>query len=150
MKRLYTLLSVLVLASMALAACGGDATATEMPATEMPATEMPATEMPATEMPATEASGAFECTDELGCVTIAPGEPVHVAYWGVLSGADGTLVAGIRTACIHRVKQCAVFVEHCWVVTAECSAQQSNRILCIRWKCDTPSGCMRVNRFARY
>jgi branched-chain amino acid transport system substrate-binding protein len=90
MKRLYTLLSVLVLASMALAACGG-AAPTEAPATEMPATESPATEMPATEMPATEAPSASECTDELGCVTIAPGEPVHIAYWGVLSGADGTL-----------------------------------------------------------
>jgi len=86
MKRLYTLLSVLVLASMALAACGGGATATEAPATEMPATEAPATEMPATEAPATS-----ECTDELGCVTIGPDEPVHIAYWGVLSGADSTL-----------------------------------------------------------
>lgn len=39
----------------------------------------------------TEAPAAFECTDALGCVDIAAGEPVHVAYWGVLSGADGTL-----------------------------------------------------------
>jgi len=42
-------------------------------------------------MPATEAPSASECTDELGCVTIAPGEPVHIAYWGVLSGADSSL-----------------------------------------------------------
>lgn len=33
----------------------------------------------------------YECTDALGCVTIGPDEPVHIAYWGVLSGADGSL-----------------------------------------------------------
>jgi len=60
MKRLFTLLSLVVLASMVLAACGGGA-------------------------------AAYECTDALGCVTIGPDEPVHIAYWGVLSGADGTL-----------------------------------------------------------
>ena len=54
-RKIFTLVSLLVLASMVLAACGGGATATEAPATEMPATEMPATEMPATEAPATEA-----------------------------------------------------------------------------------------------
>lgn len=60
MKRLFSLISLLVLASMVLAACGGGA-------------------------------AAYECTDALGCVTIGPDEPVHVAYWGVLSGADSTL-----------------------------------------------------------
>ena len=63
-KRLFALLSVLVLASMVLAACGGAPAA---------------------------APAAYECTDALGCVTIAPDEPVHVAYWGVLSGADASL-----------------------------------------------------------
>src|SRR6266511_4325225 len=29
--------------------------------------------------------------DELGCVEIPSGEPIHIAYWGVLSGADATL-----------------------------------------------------------
>lgn len=62
-KRSYALLSVLVLASLALAACGG----------------------------AGPAASAYECTDALGCVKIGPSEPIHVAYWGVLSGADGTL-----------------------------------------------------------
>jgi branched-chain amino acid transport system substrate-binding protein len=60
MKRLLSLISLLVLASMVLAACGAGA-------------------------------ATYECTDALGCVTIGPDEPVHVAYWGVLSGADGTL-----------------------------------------------------------
>ena len=61
MKRnLFALLSLLVLTSMILAACGG-AAATEAPAaTEEPApTEAPATEAPATEMPATEAPSDF-------------------------------------------------------------------------------------------
>jgi branched-chain amino acid transport system substrate-binding protein len=30
-------------------------------------------------------------TDPLGVVTIPSGEPIHIAYWGVLSGADATL-----------------------------------------------------------
>ncbi len=34
---------------------------------------------------------AFECTDEIGCVDIAPGDPIHIAFWGVLSGADASL-----------------------------------------------------------
>jgi branched-chain amino acid transport system substrate-binding protein len=60
MKRLFSLISLLVLASMVLAACGPGA-------------------------------AAYECTDPLGCVTIGPDEPVHLAYWGVLSGADSSL-----------------------------------------------------------
>jgi len=60
MKRLFALLSLLVVGSMLLAACGAG-------------------------------KAAYECTDALGCVTIGPDEPVHIAYWGVLSGADGTL-----------------------------------------------------------
>ena len=54
MKRnLYVLLSLLVVASVVLAGCGGATPA----ATEAPvATEAPATEAPATEMPATEAA----------------------------------------------------------------------------------------------
>lgn len=80
-KRLLALLSVLVLASMVLAACGTPPAATEAPAA---ATEAPAA---ATEAPA----AMYECTDALGCVTIAPGEPVHIAYWGVLSGPDSSL-----------------------------------------------------------
>jgi branched-chain amino acid transport system substrate-binding protein len=37
------------------------------------------------------AAPAYECPDAIGCVTIAPGDPVHIAYWGVLSGADASL-----------------------------------------------------------
>lgn len=34
---------------------------------------------------------AYECTDPLGCVTVAPGEPIHIAYALVISGPDETL-----------------------------------------------------------
>lgn len=32
-----------------------------------------------------------EPPDDIGVVTVPPGEPLHIAYWGVLSGADVTL-----------------------------------------------------------
>jgi branched-chain amino acid transport system substrate-binding protein len=65
-KRLFVLLSVLVLASMLLVACGPSA-------------------------------AEFECTDKIGCVDIAPGEPIHIAYALVISGPDETLGIDSRT-----------------------------------------------------
>ena len=59
-KRLNLILALVVVASMALAACGPSAP-------------------------------TYECTDPLGCVKIGADEPVHIAYWGVLSGADSSL-----------------------------------------------------------
>jgi branched-chain amino acid transport system substrate-binding protein len=57
-KRLFALLAVLLVASMALTACGGP---------------------------------AFECADAIGCVDIAPDEPVHIAYMLTISGATAYL-----------------------------------------------------------
>jgi branched-chain amino acid transport system substrate-binding protein len=37
------------------------------------------------------AAPAAKCTDTIGCVDIAPGDPVHIAFWGVLSGANTSL-----------------------------------------------------------
>jgi len=54
MKKLLYVLSMLIIATMVLTACGGTP-ATEAPATAAPATEAPATAAPATEAPATEA-----------------------------------------------------------------------------------------------
>jgi len=82
MKRLYVILSLLVLASLALAACGP--TATEAPATDAPATAAP------TEAP-TEPPAMYECTDALGCVKVAPGEPIHFAWIQAVSGAVAAL-----------------------------------------------------------
>ena len=48
-------------------------------------------------MPRCLALGACRCggaaapSDELGVFTVPAGEPIHIAFWGVLSGADSTL-----------------------------------------------------------
>jgi branched-chain amino acid transport system substrate-binding protein len=57
-KKTLFIVSLLVLASFVLAACGAP---------------------------------KVECTDPLGCVTVAEGEPVHLAYAMVISGPDATL-----------------------------------------------------------
>ncbi len=40
---------------------------------------------------ACSAGGAAAPSDELGVFTVPAGDPIHIAYWGVLSGADSTL-----------------------------------------------------------
>ncbi|TAK11453.1 MAG: branched-chain amino acid ABC transporter substrate-binding protein [Anaerolineae bacterium] len=70
-KRFVSIFSLLVIASMALAACGGGA-------------------------------APLECTDAIGCVEVAAGEPIHLAYMLTVSGATATLgddsLGGIRVA----------------------------------------------------
>jgi branched-chain amino acid transport system substrate-binding protein len=68
-KKIFALLSLLILVSLVLAACA------------------PA----ATEAPAEEAPAAFECTDEIGCVEIAPDDAVHIASMLTISGATAFL-----------------------------------------------------------
>jgi branched-chain amino acid transport system substrate-binding protein len=58
-KRNLVILSLLVLASLALAACGGAA--------------------------------EYECADPIGCVDIAPDDPVHIAYMLTTTGATAFL-----------------------------------------------------------
>ena len=60
MKKITTILFVLVIASMVLGACTSPAAPTQAPATEAPATEAPAAEAPATEAPAAEEPVAEE------------------------------------------------------------------------------------------
>jgi branched-chain amino acid transport system substrate-binding protein len=79
MKRTFALLSVLIMAAMILAACG-------TPATEAPA---PTAAGPAPTTPPEPA--AFECTDAIGCVDIAPGDPIHLAWAETVSGATAPL-----------------------------------------------------------
>jgi branched-chain amino acid transport system substrate-binding protein len=57
-KRIFLLVSLVIIATMILTACGPK---------------------------------PYECTDSIGCVTVAPDEPVHIAYAMVISGSDATL-----------------------------------------------------------
>jgi branched-chain amino acid transport system substrate-binding protein len=59
-KKIFTILSFLIVASMALAACGPKV-------------------------------APFECTDALGCVDVAPGDPVRIASALVISGPNTDL-----------------------------------------------------------
>jgi len=97
-KKAFALLSLLVAASMILAACQPAATPTAEETAPPPPeetevmTEEP-TEPPVEEtlMPTEPPPAAFECTDEIGCVDIAPGEPVHIAYLLVVAGPNESL-----------------------------------------------------------
>jgi len=70
-KRTFAILSVLILAALAISACQ-------------------------------PAAAPFECTDAIGCVDIAPDEPIHLAYMLTISGATAFLgedsVGGIEIA----------------------------------------------------
>jgi branched-chain amino acid transport system substrate-binding protein len=72
-KRLFALLALLTVASLVLAACGGGTAATEPPAE-----------------PA-EPAAPFECTDAIGCVDVAPGDPIHLAWMNTVTGATAFL-----------------------------------------------------------
>jgi alpha-glucoside transport system substrate-binding protein len=88
---LWSLVSLVVLASMMLASCAPAATeappATSAPATEAPATEAPATEAAATEAPATEAAAT-----EAPAMEIPPaGQELQDAYAGKFKGTTVTM-----------------------------------------------------------
>ena len=67
MKKIGMLLTMLVLAAMVLAACGGQETSTNVPSTNVPSTS---------ESTATEAPTATEMPTEVGAATETPGVPV--------------------------------------------------------------------------
>lgn len=124
-KRFYALLSVLVLTSLVLAACTTPVTEEPPAITEAPGTDMPATDVPGTE-PATEGPSAFECTDSIGCVDIAPDEPIHIAYAMVISGPDETLGIDSRTGVEVAVELKGQVLGHDIQLTGEdegCSAE---------------------------
>jgi branched-chain amino acid transport system substrate-binding protein len=75
--KLYKVSALAAVAIMAFAACTpGASTAPSTGASEAPGSVAPS-------------GGAVD--DPLGTVEIPAGEPVHIAYWGVLSGADSSL-----------------------------------------------------------
>ncbi len=119
-KRIFWLLGLLVAVSIVLGACTGSqpaAPAEEKPAEKPAATEAAApteapaateeaaapTEAPAaTEEVAAEAPAAEGCTDAVGCVEIAAGDPIHIAWIQSVSGATAPLgtdeVRGVEMA----------------------------------------------------
>ena len=81
-KLLYLLLSAVALALL-LGACG--------PAANTATATAPAG--PVTAAATTAAAGA--CTDKIGCLTLGPNDPIHIAYMMVVSGPNSSL--GIDT-----------------------------------------------------
>ncbi len=79
-KRLFALFSVLVIASLALAACG-------TPATPPPAaTQPPAAEPTATEPPAAAGEPEVCAGDAFGCAVIKPGDTVKIGMGAPMTG----------------------------------------------------------------
>lgn len=76
-KRLLTIVGLIIVTSMLFAACGQTAPQTPAPVAPGQPTPPPAT--------------GFTCDDPLGCVEIASGAPVRIAYFLVVSGPDESL-----------------------------------------------------------
>ena len=106
MKKLTTLLVLLLLAAMFLVSCAPPAAeepAAEAPAAEAPAAEAPAAEEPAAEAPAVEAPAVTEAP-----AAEAPAEaagPITLPFVGPLTGADGVDGQGGANAVELAVKQ---------------------------------------------
>ncbi len=102
MQKRTGLISLLVLLALVLAACPA-------PAAPAPAESGAAAEE-ATEAPAEAAAG--ECADALGCVEIAAGDPIRVAYMLVVSGPDGALGIDARRGAEIAVAEKATLLDH--------------------------------------
>jgi len=72
------LLSLLVVLATVLAACAQPPAAVQPTAAPAQPTQPPA-------------AAKFQCEDKIGCVDIAPGQPIHIAYAMVTTGSDATL-----------------------------------------------------------
>lgn len=83
---------VLLLLALLLAACSGAQPATPSAETggEETTTETGGEETTG-ETGGEETSGTFECSDALGCVTVAPGDPIKLASALVISGENESL-----------------------------------------------------------
>ena len=87
LRSLFGVASAVLLVAVACQAGPGTSPA---PGTQAPGTPAPGTGAPMTDPPGTPGTGEIP-DDPLGVVEIPAGEPIHIAYWGVLSGADAAL-----------------------------------------------------------
>jgi branched-chain amino acid transport system substrate-binding protein len=78
-KRLLTIVGFLIIASMLFAACQ-----------QADTPQQPAASPPPGQDPAPPAAG-YTCDDPLGCVEVAQGAPIRIAYFMVVSGPDESL-----------------------------------------------------------
>jgi branched-chain amino acid transport system substrate-binding protein len=78
--RIFTLLGLLVIAGLLLAACAPQPAA---PDPTPPPGDVPTPPPP--DVPFTPPD------DPIGVVTIPPGDPMHIGFWGVISGPDASL-----------------------------------------------------------
>ncbi len=111
-KRLFAVMSVLVLASMLLAACGSGAP-TQPAATQAPATQAPATEPPS--------SGAPEvCTsDKFGCAVYSSGQSVKIGMGAPMTGDNAAFGQDISQAAKIAVSDAGQFQGFSFELVAE-------------------------------
>ena len=95
MKRLYFILSVLMVASMILTACGS--TPTAAPATQAPATQAPATQAPATQAPVSPVP-AICGTDAVGCAVFESGQTIKIGMGAPMTGDNAAFGTDISQA----------------------------------------------------
>jgi branched-chain amino acid transport system substrate-binding protein len=113
-KRLFALLSVMVLASMLITACGAK-TQVPAPVTEAPVTEAPATVAPVTEAPIT----AYECTDSIGCAKIEPGQTIKIGMGAPMTGDNAAFGQDISQAAKIAVSDAGQFQGFSFELVAE-------------------------------
>ena len=68
----------------------------------------------------------YECTDAIGCVTVAPGDPIHLAYAMVINGPDATLGIDSRNGVEIAIAEKGQLLGHDLQLTGEddgCSAE---------------------------
>jgi branched-chain amino acid transport system substrate-binding protein len=71
-------------------------------------------------------ASAYECTDSIGCVTVASGDPIHLAYAMVINGPDATLGIDSRNGVEIALAEKGQLLGHDFQLTGEddgCSAE---------------------------
>jgi len=99
MKRTFFVFYLLVVLALIVSACSQASptptpTTAPKPAAQPTPTAKPAAQPTPTPKPAakpTPAPAGFKCKDPLGCVDVAPGDPIKIAIMAVLSGPNASL-----------------------------------------------------------